>query len=121
VEPSSDRRIAALFGFLGAVLIGLEGLVDLVRSAIYLAVGSGVHAFLPFDQGVVFLFLGLIVGAFAFLGGMRGEGHATMAGAVLLVVVVVGWFALGLGSGLLAILGAVLALVAGVVFLVSGR
>jgi len=121
LEPSSDRRIAAFLGLLGALLIGLEGLVDLVRSAIYLTVGSGVHAFLPFDQGVIFLFLGLLVGVFSFLGGMRGEGRATVAGAVLLVIVVLGWLALGLGSGLLAVLGAVLVLVAGVVFLASGR
>jgi hypothetical protein len=40
---------------------------------------------------------------------------------VLLVLVVVGWLELGLGSGLFALLGAVLALVGGVVFLASGR
>lgn len=117
----SDRRIAALCGLLGAALIALDGLLDLVRSVFYVVVGRGVHALLPLDQALIFFVVGLIVAVFSVLGGFRREGRATVAGAVLIVLAVVGWLALGFGSGVLAILGTLLVLVAGVVFLVSGR
>jgi len=121
MDDASDRRIAAFCGLLGGVLIGLEGLLDLARSALDLAGGRTGPASLPFDQGMVLLVLGLIIGVFAFLGGLRREGRAMVAGIVLLVVVILGWLALGLGAGLLSLLGAVLALVGGVVFLASAR
>lgn len=121
MDGSNDRRIATLFGLLGAALILLEGFLDLVRGVVYLAVGRGGRAYLPFDQALIFLVVGLIVVLFSVLGGLRGEGRSLVAGAVLVVVVVVGWLAFGLTSGLLAILGGLLVLVAGVVFLVSGR
>ena len=121
MERIGDRRIAALCGLLGAVLIALDGLLDLVRSVLYLAIGRGGHAYLPFDQGVIFLVLGLLVAVFSFLGGVRRDAGATVAGAVLIAIAVLGWVALGLGSGLLSILGAILVLVGGIVFLASGR
>jgi hypothetical protein len=116
----SDRRLAGLLGILGAVLIALDGLIDLARGFYYLAI-RGPHVYLPFDQALVFFVLGLLIGLFSILGGLRREGRATVAGAVLIVLVLVGWLALGLSSGVLALLGALLALVGGVVFLVSGR
>ena len=116
-----DRRIAALCGLLGAALIGLEGLLDLARTLLALAFDRGRSALLPFDQGVVLVVLSLVIAIFSVLGGLRREGRPVAAGAVLLVLVVVGWLELGLGSGLFALLGAVLALVGGVVFLASGR
>ncbi|HYA10806.1 MAG TPA: hypothetical protein VEH10_03945 [Thermoplasmata archaeon] len=116
-----DRRIAALFGLLGAALIALDGLIDLARGVLSVALGHGGHAYLPFDQALIFLVVGLVVAVFSVLGGLRRDGNATVAGAVLIVVAIVGWLELGVPSGVLAILGALLVLVAGVVFLVSGR
>lgn len=121
MSEHGDRRIAALLGLLGGGLIGLDGLVDLAQGVVYLGSGRGAHALFPVDQGVVDLFVALLLVLFSWLGGMREDGRAVMAGAVLLVLAVVGWFALGLGSGLLAILGLVLVLVAAVVFLASSR
>jgi len=118
---TGDRKLAALLGLLGAVLIALDGLLDLARGVFYLAVGRGGHAFVPFDQALIYFVVGLLVALFSVLGGLRRDGRAVVAGAVLVVIAVVGWLALGLGAGVLAILGALLVLVAGVVFLVSGR
>ena len=121
MDDRSDRRTAALCGLLGGVLIGLEGLLSLARSALDLTRGWTSPAYFLFDQGIVFLVLGLVVAVFSFLGGMRPDGRAMVAGIVLLVVVILGWLALGLGTALLSLLGAVLALVGGVVFLASAR
>lgn len=117
----SDRKIGAALGLVGSVLIALDGLLDVARGVVYLAIGRAGHAFQPFDQGLVLLVVGFISALFSLLGGVRRDAHATVAGAVLVVVAIVGWLVLGLGSGLLTILGGVLVLVGGVVFLASGR
>lgn len=119
-EPG-DRRLGALFGLLGAALIALEGLFDLVRGVIYLAVGRGWHAFGSLDQAIILFVVALIVALFSILGGLRGAGRSITSGAVLVVIAVVGWLALGFASGILALLGGILVLIGGVVLLVSGR
>jgi len=116
-----DRKVAAVFGILGAVLIGLEGLLDLARGVYYLSVGHLGRAYVPFDQAIIFLVVALIVALFSVLGGVPREGRGVVAGAVLVVIAIVGWLPLGIASGVLAILGALLVLVSGVVFLVSER
>ena len=121
MTADSDRRLAGLLGILGAVLIALEAAFDLVRGVVYLAIGHAAFGLDAFSQALILLVFGLLVGVFAVVGGQRREARATVAGAVLLVLVVVGWLALGVGSGLVALLGLLLVLVAGVVFLVAGR
>jgi hypothetical protein len=121
VTADGDRRLATVFGLLGALLIALGGLVELARGVAYLTFGHAGHAFVPLDQALVFLVIALIVGLFSILGGARHEARPIVSGAVLVVLVIVGWLAFGLANGILAILGMLLALVAGVVFLASGR
>jgi len=121
MDEPSDRRLAALLGLIGAALLALDGLFDLVRGVIYLAIGRGFHAFGPFDQAIIFFVVGLVAAGFAFLGGFRGPGRPVTAGVVLIVIAVVGWLALGFASGILALLGGLLILLGGVVFLLSGR
>jgi hypothetical protein len=116
-----DRRIASLFGFLGAALLIVEGLLDLLSGVVYFAVGHGGRAFGVFDQGLIFVVVGLIVGFFAAIGRREGDERSVVTGAVLLVVALVGWIALGFGSGVLALLGTVCLLIAGVVFLLAGH
>ena len=121
MTAQGDRRLAAVLGILGAVLIALDGLLDLARGVFYVVVGRGDHAYLPFDQALIFFVVGLLVGVFAAMGASREEERALLVGVVLIVIVIVGWLTLGFGSGVLAILGALLVLLAGVIFLVTGR
>jgi hypothetical protein len=121
VAEVGDRKVGAVFGLLGAVVLALAGFLDLASGVFDVVVGRSGHAYFPFDQGLIFVVVALIVGVFAVLGGLRGEGRSTVAGAVLVVVALAGWLVLGLASGLLPILGNLLVLVGGVVFLVSGR
>ncbi len=116
-----DRRLGAFLGLVGAVLIALDGFLDLARGIFYVLVSKGGHAFLPFDQALIDLVLAMIVAVFSAIGGLRGENRSLLGGVVLVVVVLFGWLALGLGVGVLSILGALLTLVAGVVLLVSSR
>lgn len=115
----SDRAVGAVCGFLGAALLILDGLLDLVRGVIYLAIGRGLRAFGPFDQALVFIVIGGVVAVFTALGGVRRQSRAVAAGAVLVVVALAGWLVLGFGTGVLALLGSIFILIAGIVFLVT--
>jgi hypothetical protein len=121
MSDGGDRRIAAIFGVLGAALLVLEGFIDLLRGVVYLAIGRGFGAFGPFDQAVILVVMGLVVGLFALLGRYRSEGRSLVAGVVLIVIAIVGWLGLGFGSGILGLLGTVFVLVSGVVYLVADR
>ncbi|HTT15945.1 MAG TPA: hypothetical protein VMH49_01105 [Thermoplasmata archaeon] len=117
----TDRHIGVVFGLLGALLIALEGLLSVARGVFYLAVSHFGQAYRPFDEALILIVSAIIIGLFSYLGGAHREGRATTAGVVLIVIAVVGWFALGFGSGVLALLGALLTLIGGIVFLIEGR
>ncbi|MGP8074684.1 MAG: hypothetical protein ACLQD9_09070 [Thermoplasmata archaeon] len=121
MSASSDRRIASLFGFLGTALLLVAGILDLLSGVFYFAVGHGGRAFGSFDQGLIFVVVGLIVGFFVATARMEGSDRTVVVGVVLLVLAILGWLALGFGSGVLALLATICILVSGVVFLVAGR
>lgn len=117
----TDRGIATVLGLVGAVLFGFEGFLDLLRGVIYLAVGHGVRAFGPWDEALLLIVVAILVALFSVLGGSRRSDRALLAGVVLVVIAIVGWLALGFGTGVLALLGSVFVLLGGVVFLVAAR
>jgi hypothetical protein len=121
VSATGDRTLGAIFGLLGAALVALEGLLDLVRGVVYLAVGHGARSFAPFDQALLFLVLGAVIALFAGIGGLRRQDRSLTAGVVLVVIVIAGWLLLGFSSGVLVLLGSIFVLIAGVIFLVAGR
>ncbi len=121
MSTTSDHRVASLFGLLGAVLLIVQGILDLLSGVVYLAVGHGVRAYGSFDQAVIFVIVGLIVGFFAAAGRIRRDERTIVTGVILIVLALVGWLALGFGSGVLGILAAVLILISGVVYLLAGR
>jgi uncharacterized membrane protein len=88
---------------------------------VFLATGRGLAALGSADEAVIFLVLGLVIGFFAVLGQSRAADRSLAAGVVLIVLAIVGWLALGFAGSLLAILAAVFTLIAGILFLVSGR
>jgi hypothetical protein len=119
MAPSSERKIGAVFGLLGAALIALDGVLDVARGIFYAVVGRHGRILGPIDQALIFFVIAIIIALFSILGGMRREGRAIAAGVVLIVIAIFGWLALGFGYGLLAILGALLTLIAGIVLLAS--
>jgi hypothetical protein len=121
MSGSSDRRIASLFGFLGTALLLVAGLLDLLSGVFYFAVGHGGRAFGAFDQGLIFVVVGLIVGFFVATARIERGDRTVVVGVVLVVLAILGWLALGFGSGVLALLATVCILISGIVFLVAGR
>jgi len=120
--PSSDlRKIAFLFGLVSAVLLIVAGTIDFIGGFIFLALGSGSHALRAWADWVLLVVVGVVIGLFAAIGRGPGNDRAMASGVVLIVVAIVGWLGLGLGNGVLALLGALFCLIAGILFLVSIR
>ncbi len=121
MSGEGDRRIGWLLGLLGAALIFVEGVLDLIGGAISTALGRNLRPFGWFDHGVILLVFGILAGFFALLGRSRREDQGLAAGIVLVVLVVAGWLVLGLANGLLPVIGSLLVLVAGVLYLAASR
>ncbi len=121
MTAEGDRRIGLVFGVMGSVLIVLAGILRIILGAVSLVLGHGRYALGSWDQAFILIAVGLITGFFSIYGrsGSRDQGLA--AGVILIVLAFVGWFALGFGHEILALLGAILILIGGILFLVSGR
>ncbi len=123
MSASSDRRIALALGVLGALLVALEGILELLRAVVYAlrnGLNTGPKFADPFGHGVLLLVLALLAGFFAVLGRSSQE-RSLVPGVVLIVLALIDWVLFGLASGLLAAAGTILILVSGVVYLVAGR
>jgi hypothetical protein len=120
MPEASDRRLGVVFGLLGAVLWIVEAILDLARTVYSVALGHGYAALSPFGEAVLLIVLGLVVALFSAIGRARSNGRNFVVGAVLLAIAIVGWFGLGFGGSLVALLGTVFVLIAGIVFIVAG-
>ncbi|HTZ61107.1 MAG TPA: hypothetical protein VMC82_00435 [Thermoplasmata archaeon] len=121
MTADGDRRLGLIFGVVSAVLLVVDAVLRFLVGIIFFATGREIAALGSANSAVIFLVLGLVIGFFAFLGRSRGPDRSLAAGVILIVLALVGWLALGFGGSLLAILAAVFALVAGILFLVAGR
>jgi hypothetical protein len=119
MSAEGNRGIASIFGFLGAALLLLDSLILLVSGVFYLAVSHGARALGAFDSGIVLFVIGLVVAFFSVIGRRHTRDNSVVAGIVLVILALAGWLVLGLTSGVLALLGTVFVLIAGVVFLVA--
>lgn len=113
------RNLAFVLGAVGALILILAALIDFVRGSVFFAVGLGGHALGEWARSVVYVVIALLFGGFAVLGRSGGWDRKVGAGAVLVVLAIVGWVALGFGGELLALFAALFALLSGILFLVS--
>jgi len=110
-----------LFGVLAALLFVIAGIAAFVGGFVSLAIGAGGLALNQWARSVLFVVVGLIVGLFAVLGHSRDRDRTLASGAVLVVVAIVGWFGLGFGGELLALVASLFGLISGILYLVSVR
>ena len=114
------RNIAFLMGLLGALLLILAAVVDFVGGIIFLALNHATYALVgAWAHSVIFAVVGVVIGLFAVIGRSSSRDGRVGSGVVLVVLAVVGWFGLGFGGELLALLGALFTLLAGILYLVS--
>ena len=121
MATGDDRRLGMIFGLLGGLLIVLDGLLRGISGAVLLAIGRSGAALGAWEHGILLIIGGLLLAFFAFYGRRGNRDRSLAAGVILIVLPILGWFVLGFGSGILSLVGAVLALIAGLLYLVSGR
>jgi|SRR5208282_5762954 len=116
-----NRSIGFLFGLLGSFLIVLEGFIDFVRSAFFLAIGHPLVALGAFTASVLFVVLGVVLAGFVFLGRAHRRERALASGVVLVVVALLGLLLLGFANTILGLLGAIFVLIAGLLYIIETR
>jgi hypothetical protein len=121
MTTDGDQLLGFIFGLVGAVLLVLAAVIRFFLGVVFLATGHGYAAVGSWGESVIFLVVGLMVGFFTLLGRHRGNDRSLAVGVILIVVAIVGWLALGLGTSLFALIGALFALIAGILFAVAGR
>ncbi|HYB79781.1 MAG TPA: hypothetical protein VEG66_08515 [Thermoplasmata archaeon] len=114
-----NRGIAFMFGVLGAILLIVAAAADFIGGFVLLAFGSGGHALGAWGRSVIDIVMALLVGLFSVFGRSGDRERTLAAGVVLVVLAFVGWFALGLAGEILALVGVLFALIAGILFLVT--
>ena len=115
----TEQRLGYGFGVLGGVLIALGGLVSLIISAADLVLGRPLGALGAASEAVVLFVVGALAVFFAWIGHRGGATRPITSGVILVVLAVLGWAVLGVGSDLLALIGSLFVLLAGVLFLLE--
>jgi hypothetical protein len=117
---TSERGIAHLFGIVGGGLLWLGGIVAAAFGVADAILGRGFGMELALLSEAVLLFVvGGLVLVFSHLGTHEWRDRSLASGILLVVLAVVGWGILGLGGNVLALVGALFAFLAGVIFLID--
>jgi hypothetical protein len=115
----TERKLGWGFGLLGAALIIIAALIsivysigDMVAGRSMLATNYGAEALLLFVVGALALF-------FAYLGQKAWSDQPIVSGVLLVVIAAVGWGVLGFGANIIALIGTMFVLLAGVLYLIG--
>jgi hypothetical protein len=119
MENATEREIGHLFGLIGGVLVLAGGLFATAYGVTDLVLGHAAAAAAALGGAVVLFVVGGLVLLFAHLANHGWEARPVASGVVLVVLALVDWAALGFGPNVLALVGGILALLAGVLYLVE--
>jgi succinate-acetate transporter protein len=114
----SERTLGYAFGLLGGLLIALGALVALVTGAVDVVLGRAFGAVAAMTEAVIWFVIAALALFFAYLGQHPWRDRPIASGVVLVVVALIGWGLLGLGTNLVSLVGTVFVLLAGVLYLV---
>jgi hypothetical protein len=116
---NTERTLGHLFGLVGGLLILIGGLVALAFGIADLVVSHAFAAAGALSEAIVLFVVGALVLLFAHLGEHGWKDRTFAAGLMLVILAVIGWAVLGLGSNVVALIGGVLTLLGGVLYLIE--
>jgi len=119
MENTTERTLGHLFGLVGGLLVVVGGVVALVFGAADLALGHWAGAAGAVSGAIVLFVVGALILLFSHLGEHDWKDRAATTGVLLVVLAVIGWAVLGLGSNVVALVGGLLAFVAGILYLIE--
>ena len=115
----TEQRLGWLFGAAGAALFAIAGLVALMVGTADLVLGRGMSAIAVDGEALLLFVVAGLAFLFAYLGHRTWSGRPVTVGLMLVVVAAIGWVVLGLGESVLALIGAMLVFLAGVLQLIA--
>ncbi len=115
----TERRLGWGFGLLGAVLIVVGAIVSLVTMVADFALRSSNVAVAMGTTAVLLFVVGGLAGFFAYLGYKTWSDRPIVSGILLVVVAAIGWVVLGMGTNVIALVGALFVFLAGVLYLIG--
>ena len=115
----TEQRLGYAFGLVGGLLFLLGALVALALGTVDLVKGHTFGALDAWAETIVLIVVGGLTMFFAYLGHRTWRDRPLAAGLLLVVLAALGWAVLGLGANLLAIVGALFAFLAGILYLVG--
>lgn len=114
----TEQRVGYGFGLLGGFLIALGGIVSLAFGVADVAFGRPYGAVGAVSQAVVLFVVGGLAVFFAWLGH-RDWSARPLASGILLVVLAILGLVVGVGANLLALVGSLFVVLAGVLYLLE--
>lgn len=119
MDHASEREMGHLFGLIGGILVVAGGLFSAAVGVTDLVLGHVATAAAALGGSAVLFVVGGMILFFAYLADHGWQRRPLACGAVLVVLAGVSWAAIGFGSGALALIGGIFALLAGVLYLVE--
>jgi hypothetical protein len=117
---TSERGIGHLFGLVGGALIVVGGVIAAAIGVVDAALGHGIGSIVAaWSEAILLFVVGGLVFLFAHLGDHGWKDRAFATGVILIVLALVGWTVLGLGANLVALVGGLFALLAGILYLIE--
>ena len=114
----TERNLGYGLGLVGGGLILLGAIVSGVIGLVDLAVGHLFGAAASVGEAAVLFVVGGLAVLFAYLGYRPWSNRPIAAGVLLVVLGALAWGAMGFGANLIALIGALLVLLGGVLYLV---
>ena len=115
----TERRLGYAFALGGGLLIMLGALIALAVGSVDLVLGRPFALLDALSEAVVLFVVGGLSVFFAYLGRHGWSDRPVTSGVLLIVLAVVGWSVLELGGNVVALIGAVFVLLAGVLYLIG--
>jgi hypothetical protein len=119
MENTTERTVGHLFGLVGGLLIVVGGLVAALFGIADLVVGHTLAAAGAWSEAIVLFVVGGLVMLFAHMGEHAWKTRPVASGILLVILAVIGWAVLGLGTNVVALVGGIFALLAGVLYLIE--
>lgn len=119
METTTEREVGHLFGLIGGILVLGGGLFATAFGVANFVLGHLAAAAASLGGAVVLFVVGALIVGFTHLASHGWANRPFAGGVVLVILAIIGWAALGFGSSLLALVGGIFALVAGVLYLIE--
>jgi hypothetical protein len=116
---TTERELGHLFGLVGGILILVGGLVAVVAGMADAVLGHLVGAVGALSAAIVLFVVGALVLVFSHMGEHSWQSRPLSTGVLLIVLAAISGLALGLGSNVVALVGGILAFLAGVLYLIE--